>query len=70
MLEATGGAGMVADAETVDAATLEVGREAAGALSQPASNNNAITASTGLRTALTLPHLTDGYAGGNRREEP
>jgi nucleoid-associated protein EbfC len=46
------------------------GDDAAGELPQPASREKVITASTGLRTALTLPHRITTTLGGNRREEP
>lgn len=44
--------------------------EAEGAPPQPPSSNRVITASTGLRTSLTLPHPRAATLEGNRREEP
>jgi DNA-binding YbaB/EbfC family protein len=41
---------------------------AAGAPPQPVSDNKTITASTGLRTSLTLPHAIATTLEGNRRE--
>lgn len=73
MLDTTGGGGREADTEVLDASTLADDggdEEAAGAPAQPVSVSRHITASTGLRTALTLPHPIKTTLEGNRREEP
>jgi DNA-binding YbaB/EbfC family protein len=50
---------------------VEVGGSAEGEPPQPATSNKTITASTGLRTALTLPYAsTTTLEGSRHREEP
>jgi nucleoid-associated protein EbfC len=58
----------VVDADVVVVGVVEAETGAAGAPAQPVSDNKTITASTGLRTSLTLPHAIATTLEGNRRE--
>jgi nucleoid-associated protein EbfC len=70
MVAETGGRVAVTLGTRVASDDVEVGGAADGEPPQPASSNKTITASTGLRTAFTLPHAITTTLEGNRREEP